>query len=281
MSRQARRDWRHGAIATLAASWLCWGYVATTVPAMAQSAGFDVGGDEAPIEIDASEGIEWRRGEKVYVARGNVRASRGSLALFADTLTARYRDAGGQVRIWQIEAAGNVRLSSAEESVFGTRAVYDLDKDVVVFDGPGLKLETPRNRLTAEDRFEFWTKRNVLVAHGGALAVDGEREVRADSLTGYFRKNADGRLDLFQVEASGHVRISGKGGTASGSKAIYNLDKGIAMLSGGVRITKGQAQLNGDRAEVNLRTGVSRLLGAEGGGRVRTLIVPGAKPAGP
>ena len=281
MSSELRRDRLQGAAAALAALWLCWWPVATMTPAMAQSAGFDVGGDSAPIEIDASEGIEWRRSEKVYIARGNVRASRGSLALYADTLTARYREAGGQVRIWQIEAAGDVRLSSDQDTVYGARAVYDLDKDVVVFDGPGLKLETPRNRLTAEDRFEFWTKRNVLVARGGALAVDGERQLRADSLTGYFRKDDDGRLDLFQIEAAGHVRISGKGGTASGSKAIYNLDKDVATLSGGVMITKGQAQLNGDRAEVDLRTGVSRLLGAAGGGRVRTLIVPGAKPASP
>jgi lipopolysaccharide export system protein LptA len=279
MRGPGRRDWRRGVALTLAVAWLGWGSAATAPPALAQSAGFDVGGDSAPIEIDASEGIEWRRSEKLYVARGDVRVSRGSLSLYADTLTARYRDDNGGTRIWRIEAAGNVRLSSAEETVFGTRAVYDLDKDVVVFEGPGLKLETPKNLLTAEGSFEFWTKRNVLVARGGALAVDGERQVRADSMTGYFRKNDEGRLDLFQVEASGNVRISGKGGTVRGSKAIYDLDKGIATLTGGVRITKGQAQLNGDRAEVNLRTGVARLLGAPGGGRVRTLIVPSAKPA--
>jgi lipopolysaccharide export system protein LptA len=280
MTPHGHRRWRvAAALAALACVYGAPGVGGT--PAFAQSAGFDAGDERSPIEIEAGGGIEWRRSEKLYVAQGGVRATRGGLALNADTLSARYRDDDGSTRIWQIEAKGNVRLTSAEDMVVGSRAIYNLDKDVVVFEGPGLKLETPKSVLTAKDRFEFWTKRNVLVAHGEALAVDGERRVSADSLTGYFRKNDAGRMELFQVEAAGNVRIWGRGGTARGAKAIYNLDKGIAALSGGVRITKGPAQLNGERAEVDLRTGVARLLGAAGGGKVRTLIVPGEKPANP
>ena len=32
-----------------------------------------------PLEIDAEEGIEWRRNEQLYIARGNAEAIRGEL----------------------------------------------------------------------------------------------------------------------------------------------------------------------------------------------------------
>src|SRR5262245_22447225 len=43
-----------------------------------------------PVEIESEQGIEWRRNDKVYIARGNATAKRGDSQVFADTLTARY-----------------------------------------------------------------------------------------------------------------------------------------------------------------------------------------------
>ena len=37
-----------------------------------------------------------------------------------------------------------------------------------------------------------------------------------------------------------------------------------AVLDGDVKVTRGDNQLNGGRAEIDLRTGISRLLAAEG-----------------
>lgn len=55
------------------------------------------GQSNSPIEIEAESGIEWRRNDKQYIARGNALAKRGDLTVRADTLTAHYRDkaAGG------------------------------------------------------------------------------------------------------------------------------------------------------------------------------------------
>ena len=38
-----------------------------------------------PVEIDASEGVEWNQDQKVYIARGNARAARGDTSISADT----------------------------------------------------------------------------------------------------------------------------------------------------------------------------------------------------
>jgi lipopolysaccharide export system protein LptA len=261
-------------------------------PAAAQSlGGVDLSSSDEPLEITADDGIEWRRDEKIYVARGNARAARGELSVSADVLTARYREgADGKIDVYSIEADGNVRLASADATVTGARAVYDIDKAVLLVTGGDLKAVTEKATVTARDSLEYWDQERVIVARGDAVAIEGDRRVEADILTGYLRQpgesaDSDTGGGLYQVEAEGNVRLTTAAEVVRAAKAVYNLDKEIATLSGGVKITRGQNQLNGDYAEVNLKTGVSRLMGspsatgaADGGGRVHTLIVPDRKP---
>jgi lipopolysaccharide export system protein LptA len=257
-------------------------------PAPAQSlGGVELGDSEAPLEITAEDGIEWRRDEMVYVARGNARAARGDMSVHADVLTARYREgAEGKIDVYSIEADGNVRLVSANSTVTGDRAVYDVKKGVLLVTGGDLKAVTEKATVTARDSLEYWDVEQVIVARGDAVAVETDRRVEADLLTGYLRKEGDsgGESGLYQVEASGDVRLTTSAEVVLAEKAVYNLDREIATLTGGVKITRGQNQLNGERAEVNLRTGVSRLMGnpsASGAateGRVHTLIIPDEKP---
>jgi len=83
---------------------------------------------------------------------------------------------------------------------------------------------------------------------------------------------ASGKLQ--KVEAYGHVTIRTVTDTATGERAVYVPDTGIARLAGGrVRITRGQNQLEGTEAEVNMKTGISRLL-AGNDGKVQGLMVP-------
>lgn len=259
--------------------------------ALAQSVGgLDLSSSDEPLEVTAEEGIEWRRDEKVYIARGNARAARGDLSVTADVLTARYReDADGKIDVFSIEADGNVRLASQDSVVTGDRAVYDVDKAVLLVTGDDLEAQTQKATVTARDSLEYWDRQRVIVARGDAVAVEGDRRVEADVLTGYLRQAGASDGDqggLYQVEAEGNVLLTTAAEVVRAAKAVYNLEKEIATLTGGVKITRGQNQLNGDYAEVNLKTGVSRLMGnpsatgvSEGGdGRVHTLIVPDRKP---
>jgi lipopolysaccharide export system protein LptA len=226
------------------------------------------------VAIDAEQGIEWRRDEKVYVARGNVRAVRGDMAVYADVLTAYYREKeDGSTEIWRLAADGNVRMTSRTETLFGDRATYDMDKGVVTVTGKGLRLETPKEVVTSRDSMEYWEKAQIVVARGDAEVVQGEKRVKADTLTGHLVKAPDGSSKLSTVEADGNVRIATKTEFARSNEAVYDLDTELAILTGAVKVTRGKSQLNGDRAEVNMKTGVSRLL-ATSGERVHTLITP-------
>lgn len=251
--------------------------------ASAQDIGsFDLNQPDAPIVIEAEQGIEWRRDEQVYIATGNAMVARGDISVHADVLKAYYRGDGTSAgEIYRVEATGNVRMVSPGETVYGEFAVYDVERRVLVVTGGNLKVETENEIVTAKDSLEYWQDEMVVVARGAAQVVqpDHGRSVRAETLTGFFRENSEGKVVLYQVEAAGDVRIERGDQVARAAKAVYNLDAEVATLTGGVRITQGQNQLNGDTAEFNLRTGVSRLLGSgTSDGRVQTLIVPGSSP---
>ncbi len=231
------------------------------------------GKGKSPLEINADQGIEWRRDQNTYVASGNARASRGDLELFADVLTAHYRDApDGSSEIYKITADGNVRIVSPNEQAQGDRGAYDVDNGVVVLLGENLRLTTPDEVITARDSLEYWEQKQMAVARGDALAKREDRRISADVLAAHYEPGADEKLELRRIEAYGNVEVETEKEFASGDRGTYFVDKELATLQGGVKITRGQNQMNGDYAEVDLVTGVSRLLSSGSG--VKGMILP-------
>jgi len=246
------------------------------LPALAQGLALSGGNSDQPIQVDADQGIEWRRDQNVYVARGNAKASRGGVTVHGDTLTARYRAKGEGSEIYQLEAEGNVRIVSANEVITAERAVYDADQSVLVMTGKNLKLTTRQDVITARDTLEYWEKRQLAVARGDAVAVRDKKRVRADVLSAQLTEGANKELKLRRVDAFGNVDVRTDQEVAKGEKGVYMVEQGTATLIGGVRITRGTNQLNGEVAEVNLNTGVSRLLKG-----ARALVVPNKEPQEP
>jgi lipopolysaccharide export system protein LptA len=296
-------------------------------PAASQELGLT---GEGPIEVLADGAIEWRRNEQVVIASGNARAIRGGTTVFADRLIARYRSRGGEGRapgqgapqgaaqqaafgsgggeIWRLEADGRVRIVSGENRAEGDRAVYDLDRRVLVLTGRALRLTNGRDVVTAKDAIEYWVDRRMAVARGGATVTSPDRQLDAETLVAYFREEGQGRAAparpaaqeqgqghgqgqargqgaapsallapgagrLDRVEAFGNVLIRTATESVRGDRGVYTPETGIAQVAGNVGITRGQNHLSGAVAEVNLQTGVSRLIPAPGG-RVAGLLVP-------
>lgn len=282
-------------------------------PAAAQGLSLGPGGGSQPVEILASDGIEWHRETQRYIARGNASATQGDTAVHGDVLIAYYRSqpAGG-TEIFRYEVQGNVRIATPTQTAVGDKGVYDVDTGVLVLTGKGLKLTTPNETVTARDSLEYWEKKRIAVARGDAIAISQDRRMTADILTAHFVEgraqpaaraaarstpasrgrpppasspaaagNGDGQR-LQRLEGFGNVHVSTATDIVRADRGVYNADTGIAMMAGSVRITRDKNQMNGDFAEVNLRTGISKLLTRADSGdkRVRGVFVP-QKEGGP
>jgi lipopolysaccharide export system protein LptA len=270
--------------------------LAGSVAAHAQTLGFGQTGD-APIHIEADNGIEWQRDKQLYLARGNARASQGESTVEGDELIAYYREnATGDNEIYRLDAVGHVRVLSRSEVATGDRAIYDVLNGVLVMTGERVRLETAQDTIEARDSLEYYEKRRLAVARGDALAIRADRRLKADILMAHFvdaqagasrpaagkgaTKSEPAARDaaLDRIEAVGNVLISTPTDIVIAERGDYDLKTGLAQLTGGVKITRGETQLNGERAEVNLNTGRSRLL--SGGERVKGVFLPKAAPTG-
>lgn len=260
------------------------------------------GGDE-PVTINADDGIEWIREEKKYTARGNARATRNEATIYADLLTAFYREKTGEKGqdIFRVDADGNVRIAANGQVARGDKGVYYVDKAVFVLVGKNLRLNSDQGRLTARDSLEYWENRRLAVARGDATVVQADQRMRADVLTAHIadpddpaqkaaksppkgHKNTDtavspdgGKLpkgsgQIKKIDAFGNVHISLQNAIIQGDNGVYLPAKGVATICGNVRVTSGKNQLNGKCAEVNLKTGIYRLTG-----RAKGLVQPRKK----
>ena len=246
-------------------------------PAAAQNLNLEGGKDGAPVEVFADNGIEWQQDGQIFIARGNARAVRGDMVVRAEELRAYYRaDDAGSTQIWRLDALGSVKITSAEETVFGDKGIYDLDNSILVMTGKNLKLVTPTQELTARDSLEYWIAKEMAVARGDALAINADKRVKADVLTALFKKDKSGKSSARQINAFGNVVIATKQDIVKADKAVYNVRSGIARMSGAVEMTRGKNKLNGCSAEVNMNTQVSKLFACKksSDGRVKGTITP-------
>jgi lipopolysaccharide export system protein LptA len=246
--------------------------------ARAQSVGLENKSKE-PVTIEADDGIEWHQQEKIYLARGKARATRGDVTIRAETLTALYRDlAGGKTEVYEVVADGGVLITTPREKITGDTGVYDVDKGVFRLTGKSLLIETPEERVSARDKIEYFSQEKKAVLVGDATVIKDNRKVRADTMTARFAEDAKGKMALSRADIVGNVVITTPTEVARANSGVYNADSGIATLTGAVKLTRGDNQLNGEFAEVNLKTGISRLLasptGAAPGARVRGVFVP-------
>lgn len=279
---------------------------AGAAPAVAQTIDLATGGDPnepQPIEVLADNGIEWVQDEKRFIARGNAVAIKGDTQVFGDVLTADYRERpeeeGGGTEIYNLTAEGNVRIESPQETATGNRARYDVDNAVLYLWGAPAKLVTPTDVVTADDEIRYYEIEKKAVAEGDAVAVRGDRRIRADVLTAFFEDpeaegataeaaapapaptdGGDGTGDslagdseLDRIYGDGAVVITTPQEIAEGDKGNYNAKTGIAELEGSVKITREKNVLTGNRATTNLNTGISTMHSGSAG-KARGLLVP-------
>jgi lipopolysaccharide export system protein LptA len=258
---------------------LCLTAPVLPVPARAQQLDLTHGG---PIDITASDGLEWRQNDQEVIARGNARAIRGNVTVTADTLTAWYRKKGAtqtaQVtpasglagdpstegnEIYRLQAEGHVHIFTATDQAQGDKATYDLDQAVLVMTGHDLKLTAPNDVITARDDLEYWPQKHMSVARGDAVVVTSDaKRVSADTLVAYTTDNpppADPKAPPVSVTPVAAVTAKPADDPLAASGKLQRVE-----AFGNVSVRTPTDMVTGDRGVYVPDTGMARL-----GGNVR------------
>jgi lipopolysaccharide export system protein LptA len=285
-------------------------------PALAQN--LDVGGAPGaapvPIQITASQGIEWQQANQVVIATGSAKAVRGAVTVDADQLIAHYRkkagakaeataaptvaskasdptaalDQGG-AELYELDAVGHVHIYTTTDNAYGDHAVYSLDSDVLVLTGQHLKLTTLHDVITAKDAIEYYSVKRMAVARGDALIVaDDGRTIAADTLIGYLADPAPGTAaaPAAPTAASAAVPLSQSGQLkkvdAIGHVVIHTTTDTATGDRGVYLPPTGQARLGG---HVHIIRGPNELSGNDALVNMKTgvatlLAAPGGQVAG-
>lgn len=238
---------------------------------------------DAPIEISAATSLEWNRTAKTYTANGSAIVRQGDMTVASDKLTAHYSDASGATDIQELVASNNVTITSPPYIAYGDKAVYGVKDSHAVLTGKNLRIVTATEKLTARDKVEYFGVENKMTAVGAATATRGTDTIRADLLTAYFTKDAQGKMQVEKMTADNNVTITTAKETVKGDKGVYNITTQKATLTGVVKIFQGENWLEGTRADIDLTTGISKLYadtttgtttGAASDGRVKGVFYP-------
>ena len=87
-------------------------------------------------------------------------------------------------------------------------------------------------RIEANDGIEWQRIKQVYIARGDASASQGGVTVEADELIAYYRSTETGTDEIYRIDAIGKVRIVSEKEVATADKAIYDVVKGVLVLTG-------------------------------------------------
>jgi lipopolysaccharide export system protein LptA len=237
----------------------------------AQGLNFGNGDSDIPIEVYADNGIEWQQDTLTFLARGNARAVRGEVTVYGDELRAFYRKlSDGSTEIWRLDVTGSVKIVTPGETAYGDNGVYDVDNAILVLTGKKVRLLTLNDEVIADQQIEYWERKQMAVARGNAMVLSDDKNLNADVIVAYFKKNKAGKSAIHRVEAFDNVNIKTAKEEAISNRGVYNVESGIATLTGSVKIIQDRNQLEGCKAEVNMNSGISKMFscGNNAGGQV-------------
>lgn len=102
--------------------------------------------------------------------------------------------------------------------------------------------------VEADEGIEWRQDGQVFIARGNAQATRGRLTVRADVLKAYYRRTETGQTQVTQLNAEGNVEIASPHEKAVGKLGVYDVGKGVVVLSGGrVRLTTRTDLVTADR----------------------------------
>ena len=139
------------------------------------------------------------------------------------------------------------------------------------------------------DNLEVQQDKQLAVFRGNVDAKQGDIRLRAQEVKVWYRSGggqkgkastaADVGGAIVRIDAVGQVFVSSPEETARGDVGVYDVAEREITLTGDVVLTRGENVIRGQKLVMDMDTGLSRMQGGAGGGRVRGLFTPPKKEA--
>ena len=113
-------------------------------------------------------------------------------------------------------------------------------------------------------RIEVQDRADRVVLSGAVRVEQAGLVLNSARMTVAYR--SAGGIEVDRIDASGGVRITKDGDTASGNAAIYDLNRRLITVVGDVRLTQGNNRLSGGRLIIDLASGRSTIDGRAAAG---------------
>ncbi len=86
--------------------------------------------------------------------------------------------------------------------------------------------------ISADDTLEWDRNNQIFTAQTNAIAKQGELSIEAGTITAKYRESEGKNIDIHTMTAVKNVIIRNQESAAYGEKAIYEMDKGLAIMTG-------------------------------------------------
>lgn len=86
--------------------------------------------------------------------------------------------------------------------------------------------------VDADQAIEWHQEQKAYVARGNAVAKRGDVTIEGDTLVAYYRDMPSGGTEIFRLAADGKVHIFSPEQNVYGDRAVYDVDKQVAVVTG-------------------------------------------------
>ena len=206
--------------------------------------------------VEADKSIEYFEKQKIYVASGNAKASKGNFSIKAEKITA-FMSKTKKSSMNSIEAIGNVIIINEASKAKSGFARYNFKEKFITLKGNIQSIEAKKFKLTSKKFISFDDINKIAKSEGDVkLILSGPISIFAKRMNANFDKINN---TLITASAYGNVKIETKLETITCNSAKFDNKTNLISLKGNVVIRKDNNVLSGEKGFMNLKTRKSRI----------------------
>ena len=208
------------------------------------------------IKVEADKSIEYFEKQKIYVASGNAKASKGNFSIKAEKITAFLGNTKNS-NITDIEANDNVIIIDHNTIAKSNFATYNFKNKFIILKGNNQSIESKKFKIKSKSYISFDDINKIANSEGDVkLFLSGPITVSAKKISANFDKNNN---NLISAIAQGNVEIKTKLETITSNSAKYDNNTDIISLKGNVIIIRDKSILTGEKGSMNLKNRKSKI----------------------